>query len=159
MRGVVGTSWLLGALIGIVTLTSGCNGSSSSSGSSGCQAACNRCGSEICLDCAATSARLRDEFENAVFACVLQGSDASCDTLWTDCVVQGGGQLTPRPADTTYRDACLAKRSDCEAMGVTFADDNCLGSQILEEALVAQAMQCLSQSCANIVACLNPLFN
>ena len=141
------------------TWAGSCSSGGSSSGGSNCQAACNRCASEICVDCAATSARLRNEFEDAVYACVLQGSDASCDALWTNCLIQGEGQLTPRPADTTYRDACFAKRSDCDAMGVTFADDNCLLTPILDEGLVAQAMQCLSQPCASITACFNPLFN
>ena len=160
MRGGVGARWLLGALlVSTGALAAGCNSSNGSSGSSGCQAACSRCASELCVDCAATSARLRDDFETAVYACVLQGSDASCDTIWTNCLIQGGGQLTPRPVDTTYRDACLTKRSDCAAIGVNFADDNCLASQILDEAVVAQAMQCLSQACANIASCLSPLFN
>jgi len=147
-------------LAGITAVGGSCGSSGSSGGASSCQAACNRCASELCLDCAATSARLRDEFENAVYACVLQGSDASCNnTVWTNCMVQAEGTLTPRPADTTYRDACLAKKSDCDASGMGFADDNCLLSPILDEARVAQAQQCLSQTCANIGACFRPLFN
>ena len=146
-------------LAGLTAAGASCGSSGSSAGASSCQAACNRCGSDLCVDCAATSARLRNEFENAVYACVLQGSDASCDTLWTNCIVQGEGQITPRPVDTTYRDACLAKKSDCDASGMGFADDDCLLSPILEESVVAQAQQCLSQSCATIGACFQPLFN
>jgi hypothetical protein len=158
--GVLYSRVLAVALLGAMTAIAGsCGSNGSSGGASSCQTACNRCGSDLCVDCAATSARLRNEFENAVYACVLQGNDASCDTVWTNCIVQAEGQLTPRPADTTYRDACLAKKSDCDASGAGFADDNCLLSPILEEALVAQAQQCLSETCANIGACFRPLFN
>ena len=146
-------------LVGMTAAGGSCGSSGSSQGASSCQVACNRCGSELCVDCAATSARLRNEFENAVYACVLQGSDASCDTVWTNCIIQAEGQITPRPADTTYRNACLAKKSDCDASGMGFADDNCLLSPILEDSRVAQAQQCLSQTCANIRACFTPLFN
>jgi hypothetical protein len=162
MRGVFGVRRplvILALLGGMAAVAGGCGSSGSSGGSSGCQAACNRCASEICVDCAATSARLRDDFENAVYACVLQGSDASCDTVWTSCFVQAEGQLTPRPLDTTYRDACLAKKRECDATTTTFADDNCLLSPILEEGRVTQAQQCLSQSCATIGACFMPLFD
>ena len=161
MGRVVGVrrSVVLLALLGGMAAVAGCGSSGNSGGSSSCQAACNRCASELCVDCPATSARLRDDFESAVYACVLQGSDASCDTVWTSCFVQAEGQITPRPADTTYRDACLAKKSECDATATSFADDNCLLSRILEESLVAQAQQCLSQSCANIGACFMPLFD
>ena len=160
MRGVFGVrgSVVLLVLMGGMAVVGGSCGSGGG-GSSGCRAACNRCAGELCVDCAATSARLRDDLENAVYACVLQGSDASCDTVWTSCFVQAEGQITPRPLDTTYRDACLAKKSECDATATTFADDNCLLSPILEEARVAQAQQCLSQSCATIGACFRPLFD
>jgi hypothetical protein len=147
---------LLGAVCGTVA---GCGGSSKAAGSAGCQAACNSCASELCADCAATSARFRDEFENAVYACVRQGSDAACDTLWVNCMAQAEGQLTVRPIDTSYGDACLAKKSECDATATSFADDDCLLSRILEESRVAQAQQCLSLSCAQISACFAPLFN
>ena len=163
MRGVVGVRCsrvlAIALLAGVAALGESCGSSASSGGASSCQAACNRCPSELCVDCAATSARLRNEFENAVYTCILQGSDASCGTIWESCIVQAEGQLTPRTVDTTYRDACLAKKSDCDASGMGFADDNCLLSRILEEARVAQAQQCLSQSCANIGACFMPLFD
>lgn len=147
-------------LVGSVTGGVGCGGSGKpSTTASGCTSACNRCASELCADCAATSARLRDEFENAVYACVLQGSDAACDAIWSSCIVQAEGSLTPRPADTTYRDACLAKKSTCDASGTTFADDDCLLSPILDEALVAQAQDCLSRTCDTIAACFQPLFD
>jgi hypothetical protein len=151
---------MVALLVGMGVAAGGCSGgSNANSGAAGCMAACSHCASELCADCAATSARLRNEFESIVYACVSQGSDAACDTLWTNCITQGEGQITPRPADTTYRDACLAKKSDCDAMGLSFADDDCLLTPILEESRVAQAMQCLSQPCSGIQACFNPLFN
>jgi hypothetical protein len=163
MRGVVAVleSRVLAVVLlaGMTAVGGSCGGSGSSGGASSCQAACNRCGSDLCVDCAATSARLRNEFEDSVYACVLQGSDASCETIWTNCIVQAEGTTTPRSVDATYRDACLAKKSDCDASGTGFADDDCLLSPILEEALVAQAQQCLSQTCASIRACFMPLFN
>ena len=146
-------------LAGMTAVAASCGSGGSSGGASSCQAACSRCGSDLCVDCAVTSARLRNEFEDSVYACVLQGSDASCETVWTNCIVQAEATITARPADTAYRDACLAKKSECDASGMGFADDNCLLSRILEEALVAQAQQCLSQTCANIGACFRPLFN
>jgi hypothetical protein len=146
-------------LAGMAAVGGSCGNGGSSGGASSCQAACNRCGGDLCVDCAATSARLRNEFENAVYACVLEGSDASCDTIWQNCAVQAEGKVTPRPVDTTYRDACLAKKSECDASGMGFADDDCLLSPLLEESVVAQAQQCLSQTCANIGACFMPLFN
>ena len=157
--GVRGSVVWLALLGGMATLAGGCGSSGNSGGGSTCHAACNRCASELCVDCAATSARLRDDFETAVYSCVLQGSDASCDTVWTSCVGQAEGQITPRPLDTTYRDACLAKKSECDATATSFADDDCLLSLILAEGLVAQAQQCLSQSCASVGTCLRPLFD
>jgi len=151
---------MVALLVGMAALAGGCSsGSKANSGTAGCMAACSRCPSELCADCAATATRFRDDFESVVYACVQQASDASCDTIWTNCITQGEGQITPRPADTTYRDACLTKKSDCDAMGMSFADDDCLLTPILEESLVAQAMQCLSQPCSSIQACFNPLFN
>ena len=70
----------------------------------------------------------------------------------------GEGQISRRPADDSYRDACLTKRSECEAQGTTFADDNCLLSSLMEEAVLAQANQCLAKSCAEIPSCLRPIF-
>src|SRR5262245_10642395 len=125
MRTVVG-AWcskvMIALLVGMGVVAGGCSsGSNASSGAAGCMAACSHCASELCADCAATSARLRNDFESIVYACVQQGSDAACDTIWTNCITQGEGQITPRAVDTTYRDACLTKKSDCDAMGLTFA--------------------------------------
>jgi hypothetical protein len=152
-----------GRAVGVIALafvaTLACGGGTSSQASS-CQAACRVCTSELCADCSATAGRFRDEFESSLYACVQAGSDASCDTTWTRCLVQAEGAIAaqPRSIDTTYRDACLQKRSDCAAAGTSFADDDCLLSPILEASLVAQAQQCLSQSCATVAACLRPIF-
>jgi hypothetical protein len=150
---------MVALLVGTAAGAGGCSSGGGAGGGSSCQAACNRCGGDLCVDCAATSARLRNEFENALYACVLAGSDAACDAIWTNCAIQTEGQITPRPLDTTYRDACLAKKSECDATATTFADDDCLLSPLLEESVVAQAQQCLSQTCATIGACFRPLFN
>src|SRR5580765_8836110 len=105
MRGVVGvrcSQVMVALLVGMAALAGGCSsGSKANSGTAGCMAACSRCPSEVCADCAGTAARFRDEFESVVYACVQQASDASCDTIWTNCIIQGEGQITPRPADTT----------------------------------------------------------
>src|SRR5690242_6125929 len=117
MRGVVGV-WcsrvMVALLVGMAAAAGGCGTNNANAGTVGCMAACSRCPGELCADCAATSARFRNEFESVVYACVQQGSDAACDTTWTNCITQGEGQITPRPADTTYRDACLMKKSDCD---------------------------------------------
>jgi hypothetical protein len=151
---------MVALLVGMDAAGGGCSsGSTVSAGAAGCMTACSRCGGGLCADCAATSARFRDEFEGIVYTCVKEGGDAACITIWTDCIIKGQTQVTPRTSDTTYRDACLTKKSECDAMGVTFADDRCLLSIIFEESQVAQAMQCLSQPCANIEACFSPIFN
>jgi len=150
---------LLALLGGMPPVAGGCGNGGNSGRSSGCQAACNRCAGELCVDCAATSARLRDEFENVLYACVLRGGDASCDTIWTSCFMEADAESIPRPTDVTFRETCLAKNSECDATATTFADDNCLSSRILEPSVVDQAQQCLSQSCANVGSCLRPLFN
>ena len=99
-----------------------------------------------------------DGFENAVYACVTEGGDASCSTAWVNCVVAAEGEALPRPIDDTYREACFAKRTACMAEGTTFADDDCLLSVIMEEAVVTAAQDCLTQSCPETESCLSPLF-
>jgi hypothetical protein len=148
----------------LVLLLAACSTSSSNAGSGapagtpGCQAACARCGSDFCLDCAATSAKYRDEFETSLYACVQEVADASCGTLWTSCAIKAESEAARRPIDDTYRDACLAKKKDCDAQGAGFADDDCLISSILEQALVMQAQDCLAKACADAKSCLQPIF-
>jgi hypothetical protein len=142
-----------------VTVAGACGSGSGGSGqAASCRSACSRCGGDLCVDCSATSARLRDEFETGLYACVLAGSDAACDTLWSGCAAQAATGLSARAIDTTYRDACMAKRNQCASAGVNFADDYCLQSALLTESYVASAQQCLTQACDAIQACLGPLF-
>jgi hypothetical protein len=139
-----------------------CSSSGSTGGPGGgtgaCEAACQRCTSEICVDCAAAAARYRDEFEGALFACVTN-ADACSSVLWEGCMAQSVGQAPVRPIDEQFRSACLAKKADCDAQGgSTFADDLCLSSQIFEQGLVAMAQDCVTKSCANAGPCLRTLF-
>ena len=141
-----------------LTVAGACgSGSGGSSQASSCRLACSRCGGDLCVDCTANSARLRDEFENGLYACVLAGNDDACDTLWSTCATQAATGVSARPIDTTYRDACLTKRSECASAGVSFADDYCLQSALLTESNVTSAQQCLTQACDAIEACLRPL--
>jgi hypothetical protein len=66
--------------------------------------------------------------------------------------------VSPRSIDDTYRNACLAKRTDCSSQGFNIADDLCLSSSLLEEAKVTEANQCLDKSCADIRSCLTAIF-
>ncbi|SRR6266545_206001 len=147
--------WLATRLLGACS-----NGDSGgpAAGPSGCQAACARCGSDFCLDCAATSVKYRDEFETPLYACVQQDGDASCGTLWESCAIQAVTQLARRSIDDTYREACLAKRTECIAQGTTFADDDCLLSALFEETVVMQAQDCLSKACPDTRLCLQSIF-
>jgi hypothetical protein len=47
---------------------------------------------------------------------------------------------------------------NCDAAGTVFADDYCLSSQLLEESEVTKANDCLALGCADVGACLAPLF-
>ena len=134
------------------------DGSREGQGAGGCDEACAVCGGDPCADCAATSARYRDEFESAVYACVTEGGDASCSAAWVNCFVAAEGEAMPRPIDDTYREACFAKRAACMAEGTSFADDDCLLSVVMEEAVVTAAQDCLTESCPETESCLGPLF-
>ena len=148
---------VVAALVALMVGACG-SGSGGSSQASSCRSACSRCGGDLCVDCSATSARLRDDFETGLYACVLAGSDAACDTLWSGCAAQAATGLSTRPIDTTYRDACTTKRNQCASAGVNFADDYCLQSALLTESVVTSAQQCLTQACDAIQTCLGPLF-
>src|SRR6476660_3899831 len=122
-------SRLLGIALGALSAFAGCGGSDSSSGNSAgtgqCQAACARCAGDPCPDCAAFSARFRDEYEASLFSCVQNAASCS-NAQWQTCSSQASVQATSRPIDDQYRSACLAKRSTCSA--TAFADDYCLTS-------------------------------
>jgi hypothetical protein len=142
-------------------LAAACTGSDSggpTTGPSGCQAACAVCGSDFCIDCAATSAKYRDEFETPLYACVQEGGDGSCSSLWESCAIRAATQTPRRSIDDAYREACLVKRTQCIAEGTTFADDDCLISIIMEESVVMQAQDCLSKACPDLASCLRAIF-
>jgi hypothetical protein len=153
--------WCLGltavAFFGALAGGNGCGGGSGQASS--CQAACGACPSELCADCSATSARLRDDLESALYPCVKAGGDASCDNLWLGCMYQSLAKLPRRTIDGTYQTACLSKRRDCAAAGTNFADDLCLQSALVAESLVMQAQQCLTMSCSAVSTCLRPIFH
>jgi hypothetical protein len=112
----------------------------------------------VCIDCGAASARYRDEFEGALYACV-SNADACSRVLWEGCMVQSIGQAPARPLDDSFRRACLAKKSECDAQGgSTFADDLCLSSQIFEQNVVTEAQDCLTKGCADTATCLRSKF-
>ena len=159
VRTMLMRSGLLGLALSALSALAACGGSDGSSGNSAgtgqCQAACARCGGDPCLDCAAYSARFRDEFEATLFSCVQNA--ASCSSAqWQTCSSQAGVQAPSRPIDDQYRSACLAKRTTCG--GSVFADDYCLSSRVFEESLVTAANKCLAQDCTTVKACLSPIF-
>src|SRR5439155_12218451 len=119
----------------------GCGSSSNSGGTAGtgqCQAACSHCGGDPCVDCAAYSARFRDEFETALFSCV-QNAAACSSAQWETCAAEAAVMAPRRPMDDQYRSTCLAKRTMCDPMGSVYPDDYCLSSQVFEESSVTQA--------------------
>lgn len=129
-------------------------------GDGGCTQACAACTSSLCADCKATAALYRDEFEAALYACVVQSTDASsCANRWSTCAGKATVAATRRPIDDSYRDACLARRTECMSQGSTFADDDCLISPVLDPAKVAEAQACLAKPCPEVKACLGLYFN
>jgi hypothetical protein len=145
--------------LGALLVISACGSSESTGSSSGgaCQSACARCSGELCLDCAGTADRYRDEYETALYSCVNDADGCSAAT-WSTCSVQASSSAGRRPADDTYRDACLTKRSDCESQGINFADDYCLGSSLLSDAWLQRANDCVAKNCADISVCLRDVF-
>ena len=156
--GQVSTRSLLLRIVAWIVLTAGvgCGGSdgSNAGGTAQCQAACARCGSDPCADCASYSARFRDEFETALYSCV-QNAATCLSMQWEICAVQASVQASDRPIDDQYRSACLTKKRVwmCDAAGSGFADDYCLSSQVFEEASVTQANGCLTLSCTDAKTC------
>ena len=160
MGEVSARSCVLGLALAALAMMAACSGSDSGGSSVGaeqCQAACARCGGDPCVDCAAYSARFRDEFEAALFSCV-QNAAACSSAQWETCFGQAVGQAPRRPIDDQYVMACMAKRMACDASGMVFPDDYCLSSQLLEESGVTKANDCLALGCADVGACLTPIF-
>lgn len=148
-----------GLLVAMVACSSG-SATQPPAGDSGCAQACAVCTSSICADCKAAAALYRDEFESALYACVVQSTDASsCANRWSTCAGKATVVATRRPIDDSYRDACLARRSECVSQGSSFADDDCLLSPILDPAKVAEAQACLAKPCPEVKGCLGLYFN
>jgi hypothetical protein len=148
------------ALVALATMAA-CSGSESGDGGTvgagQCQSACARCGGDPCVDCAAYSARFRDEFEAALFSCIQNA--AACSTeQWQTCFGQAVGQAPRRAIDDQYVSACMSKRMTCGAAGMVFPDDYCLSSQLFEESSVAKANDCLALDCTAARTCLTPIF-
>jgi hypothetical protein len=135
----------------------GAGGSSASTTVQDCRDACNECGGDLCVDCAATAARYRDDYETILYDCI-RTSDSSCEQRWEECSGMAAGEVTRRAADDSYRDACLAKKSDCEDQEVSLSDDYCLGSTLLDESLLQDATACLDRACSDASGCLREIF-
>src|SRR5687768_1503667 len=125
------------ALLTPVAVVAACgsddSGNGGTNGSSGCEAACKVCPADPCADCSKASERYRDEFEKALFNCVSVG-DACSPGLWEGCSIEANGHSARRSIDDDYRDACLQKKSACDAEGgASFADDICLASNWFTE--------------------------
>jgi hypothetical protein len=157
MRSLVGVL-ALGALILVIDACgSGDSSTGTSSGGGACTSACARCGGDLCVDCAGTSDRYRDDYEAALYSCV-NGADGCSAATWGACSTQAVSSAARRPVDDTYRDACMAKKTDCASQGVNIADDNCLQSSLLAEAWLQKANECIAKSCADVSACLRDIF-
>jgi len=149
------TASLIGALLSIEAC--GSNESAVSTSGGACRSACARCGGDLCVDCAGTADRYRDEYEMALYSCVNEADGCSAST-WSACSTQAVGSAPRRPTDDTYRDACMTKRTDCAGQGINFADDNCLGSSLLSDEWLQKANDCLAKSCADASTCLRDIF-
>jgi hypothetical protein len=88
----------------------------------------------------------------------VEGAAQCSASLWESRGVQAVSGLPARAADDTYRTACLAKKSDCAAQSMGFADDLCVASSFLSDTWLAMAQACLQLACADAKACLTPIF-
>jgi len=141
----------------LASLLSSCGGGGSPAASDACSKACAKCASDICADCPGSAQRFRPEYAAALFSCV-DGAAQCSASLWETCAVQAVSGLPARAADDTYRTVCLAKKSECDAQGMGFADDLCVGSSFLSDAWLAMAQACIQLACADAKACLTPIF-
>jgi hypothetical protein len=148
---------LLLSTFSLATAACGSSGTGSASAAN-CQSACSKCsGGDLCADCAATADRYRGEYKNALFPCV-QGAASCTSTTWASCGAEAAAKAPRRPADDSFRSACLSKRSTCEAEGASFADDYCLGTSLLSEASLEKANDCLAKPCSEASNCLRDVF-
>src|SRR5689334_15648968 len=151
------------AIVGLATIlfaaSGGCSGDDAKGASSGatCAGACAKCSvADICQDCAGWGMRMRDEVENALYACVMEADACSHD--WEVCISSAITAAPSRDLDRTFRDACLARRTECQNQGMGFADDLCLTSGVFIADLVTQAQQCLAKACNEVAACIHDAF-
>ncbi|HMJ56468.1 MAG TPA: hypothetical protein VK540_30585 [Polyangiaceae bacterium] len=152
---------LLSALAMAVFLAYGCgNDDGPSTGNTAtCADACARCPMpQLCSDCAGWSTRLRDEFEGPLYACVVREADAGCPRDWERCIDEAIGVAGDRDIDRTFRDACLARRTECQNQMMGFADDDCVASGAFLDSAVTDAQTCIVKPCAEVQACLSEAF-
>jgi hypothetical protein len=125
-----------------------------------CAEACARCptNNDLCGDCAGWGARLRDEFESALYPCIVRGADAGCPRDWERCVEEAMGVAGERDIDRAFRDVCLARRTECQNQMMGFADDDCLTSGAFIESAVTEARPCIVKPCAEVQTCLRDAF-
>jgi hypothetical protein len=156
--GVLGKNVVACAMAAALVMSAACSGDEHPpSGGVTCAEACARCSvTGVCDDCAGSATRFRDEFEAALYACVMQQDACSHD--WEICVSIAITSAPPRDLDRTFRDACLARRTDCQNQGMGFADDPCLTSGAFTVDVVNQAQQCLALACGEVSACFHDVF-
>ncbi len=150
-----GLGW--GAVVALLACGGSDGSSGGASGTGQCQAACTKCGGDPCADCASYSARMRDEFETALFTCVENATTCS-SAQWETCATEAATQTPRRPSDEQFRSACLAKRTSCDPSGNVYPDDYCLSSQVFEASSVSSANDCLAKGCTEVKACLTTIF-
>ena len=122
-----------------------------------CAEACAHCNlTTICPDCSGFAMRFRDEFENVLYPCVAR-MDA-CSNDWEACATSAIDAMPPRDIDPQFRQACLAKRTECQNQNMGFADDDCLLAAAFTVEVVNEAQQCLSKACGEISACFREVF-
>jgi hypothetical protein len=148
---------LVAAVISLVCWI-GCGDDIAGQCQKGCQkaTACGNSTDTFCAqNCAATISKWRDDFRNAFFTCYLDGKTMNCVGDVETCYTSASTSVQPRVIDTSYRNACLDRRSQCMN---SFADDYCLQSLLYDSSVVDSAMSCLGRPCDQISTCLRSTF-
>ena len=136
----------------------GCGDDVGSQCQQGCQKAtsCGGGGDLLCSSqCTVTLSRWRPEVRDAYFHCYLDGRTMNCANDAEACLAPAGQAAQPRAIDTSFRDACLNRRTACMS---SFADDYCSQSVLFDSSVVDQASSCLQKPCDQIAACLRSAF-
>jgi hypothetical protein len=68
------------------------------------------------------------------------------------------GVAGERDIDRSFRDVCLARRTECQNQMMGFSDDDCLTSAAFIESAVTAAQPCIAKPCAEVHACLRDAF-